>query len=555
MIQRPPDGAPKPVPPLHLVFAATAISRDESRWLLDAADGLQARGHRVEVATPAGTALDAEAAQRALTTRVLRTGWRLDPRVGRSARAALAAPDAVIALDPAAWAWARRAAPPLLFARIEDGSQWVPEHVAAHAAAVLIPAGTQAAAWVQHAGAVRRAGTAAVRVIADAAPAARITAEDVAALRRRLRLPRRVQLVLYLAPLVAGNRHDDLLQALARLVPRGATPRSPSPLVALLGTGPEEARLRVLSQDLGVKEQVLWLGARKEVGDYLRAVDAVLISPAVRAPRHLAVDARAQGIATIVVEDEDWDVALARLVARPPAAVLAHPPHVLAAPAPALGAAATNGDSPPAETSRDSLAADLECAVYAAALRRRAPTAAKAALFLDRDGTLVRDVPYNGDPGAVVLEPHVGRALRWARDAGFALVVISNQSGVGRGLIRAQDVEEVHERIRAALQQEGADLDALYFCPHTPEDACACRKPKPGLVQRAVAEHGFDLQRSFLIGDAPRDIEAARAAGVRARAYRGAAAPVRDWPADVPVYDDWLALVRDVLAVAWAESQ
>jgi histidinol-phosphate phosphatase family protein len=146
--------------------------------------------------------------------------------------------------------------------------------------------------------------------------------------------------------------------------------------------------------------------------------------------------------------------------------------------------------------------------VRARRLARRRP----AAVLFDRDGTLVHDVPYNGDPGRV--EPVAGarEALERLRRAGIPTAVVSNQSGVGRGLLSRADVEAVNRRIEELLGPLGPWL----VCPHAPEDACACRKPAAGLVLRAAAELGVDPRRCAVVGDIGADVLAARAAGARA---------------------------------------
>ncbi|RME72367.1 MAG: HAD family hydrolase [Planctomycetota bacterium] len=147
---------------------------------------------------------------------------------------------------------------------------------------------------------------------------------------------------------------------------------------------------------------------------------------------------------------------------------------------------------------------------------------ARAAL-LDRDGTINRDTGYVGDPAAVELLPGVARALGALARAGYRLIVVTNQSGIARGLFPPAAVEAVHERIAALLRAEDPDarIDAWLYCPHHPEGRiarwavrCRCRKPAPGLFERAAERHRLDLARSVAFGDAERDVEAARRAGV-----------------------------------------
>ena len=131
------------------------------------------------------------------------------------------------------------------------------------------------------------------------------------------------------------------------------------------------------------------------------------------------------------------------------------------------------------------------------------------AVLFDRDGTLVRDVPYNGDPDAVELVPGAVEAVRRARAAGLAVGVVSNQSGIARGLIDDAQARAVNQRVDELL----GGLDTWQYCPHGPDDGCDCRKPAPGLVHRAAAALGVDATRCVVIGDIGADVEAARAAG------------------------------------------
>jgi histidinol-phosphate phosphatase family protein len=131
------------------------------------------------------------------------------------------------------------------------------------------------------------------------------------------------------------------------------------------------------------------------------------------------------------------------------------------------------------------------------------------AVLFDRDGTLVVDVPYNGDPGRVLLVEGAAEAVQRVRAAGLRVAVVSNQSGVARGLITPADVEAVNARIDELL----GGLDGWFVCPHGPDDGCTCRKPGPGLVHRAAAALGVAPERCAVIGDIGADVEAAAAAG------------------------------------------
>jgi D,D-heptose 1,7-bisphosphate phosphatase len=147
----------------------------------------------------------------------------------------------------------------------------------------------------------------------------------------------------------------------------------------------------------------------------------------------------------------------------------------------------------------------------------------RAAVFLDKDGTLIEDVPYNVDPDRIRLAAGVAEGLPRLRSAGFRLIVVSNQSGVARGYFAEEAIGPVRERLRELLANVGVELDGFYYCPHHPEGvvpgyatACACRKPEPGMILQAARDHDIDLGRSWFVGDILDDVEAGRRAGCRA---------------------------------------
>lgn len=147
--------------------------------------------------------------------------------------------------------------------------------------------------------------------------------------------------------------------------------------------------------------------------------------------------------------------------------------------------------------------------------------AAGRAVFLDRDGTLIEDLDYAREPERVRLLAGVAQALSQLRASGFQLVVVSNQSGIGRGIISEREARAVHERFVALLTDEGIELDAVKYCPHAPEEGCACRKPAPGMLTDAASELGLDLRESFMVGDKDSDVEAGRRAGCRSILFAG----------------------------------
>lgn len=136
-------------------------------------------------------------------------------------------------------------------------------------------------------------------------------------------------------------------------------------------------------------------------------------------------------------------------------------------------------------------------------------------VFLDRDGTLNIDSGYLKSPDALTVLPGVGAALAKLKQAGARLIVVTNQSGLGRGYFTSKDLEAIHHKLRLVLADDGVTLDGLYFCPHHPDDQCNCRKPARGMIDRALTELQVDLSRAYLIGDSARDVELARKVGVQ----------------------------------------
>ncbi len=139
----------------------------------------------------------------------------------------------------------------------------------------------------------------------------------------------------------------------------------------------------------------------------------------------------------------------------------------------------------------------------------------RPALFFDRDGTLIVERNFLGDPKGVKLLPGVVRGLQKLKKTGFALVVVSNQSGVGRGLLKRSSVERVNRHFISLLKSHGVVLDGLYWCPHLPTDQCPCRKPAPGLLKEAARDLGISWRGGISVGDRPSDVELAQRAGGR----------------------------------------
>jgi len=146
----------------------------------------------------------------------------------------------------------------------------------------------------------------------------------------------------------------------------------------------------------------------------------------------------------------------------------------------------------------------------------------RRAVFLDKDGTIIENVPYNVDPERIQLSPGAEEGLRQLHRAGYPLFVVSNQAGVARGYFPESALQGVEARLRELLAAFGVPLAGFTYCPHHPEGSveglavvCECRKPAPGMIVRTAAEHGIDLARSWMVGDILDDIQAGRRAGCR----------------------------------------
>jgi D-glycero-D-manno-heptose 1,7-bisphosphate phosphatase len=144
------------------------------------------------------------------------------------------------------------------------------------------------------------------------------------------------------------------------------------------------------------------------------------------------------------------------------------------------------------------------------------------AIFLDKDGTLIDDVPYNIEPELIRLSPRAIEGLQLFAQLGFRLVVVSNQPGVARGMFAESALDAVWRRLDHLLEPHGIDIDGYYFCPHHPDGSlasyaldCDCRKPQPGLLHEAATEHGIELAGSWMVGDILNDVEAGNRAGCR----------------------------------------
>jgi D-glycero-D-manno-heptose 1,7-bisphosphate phosphatase len=146
----------------------------------------------------------------------------------------------------------------------------------------------------------------------------------------------------------------------------------------------------------------------------------------------------------------------------------------------------------------------------------------RPAVFIDRDGTISEEVGYINHPSRFRLFPYAARAIKLLNDQGWLAIIITNQAGVARGYFSESMIETVHDNLRKELSDEGARVDAIYYCAHHPtvgeapyRQECDCRKPKPGLITRATKDLDVALEQSWMIGDRYGDVELARNAGVR----------------------------------------
>jgi D-glycero-D-manno-heptose 1,7-bisphosphate phosphatase len=181
--------------------------------------------------------------------------------------------------------------------------------------------------------------------------------------------------------------------------------------------------------------------------------------------------------------------------------------------------------------------------------------ARRSAVFLDRDGTLIREVNYLCAVEQIEILPGVAQALRLLREGGFKLVMMTNQSVIARGGLSEAGLQEIHSALSAKLDAQGVTLDAMYYCPHHPTEgigdyrvACGCRKPKTGMIDRAVQDLDLDAGRSFVVGDQMTDVELARSVGATAilLGRDGAAADAAS-AVNVAVVDDLLQAARWII--------
>lgn len=177
------------------------------------------------------------------------------------------------------------------------------------------------------------------------------------------------------------------------------------------------------------------------------------------------------------------------------------------------------------------------------------------AVFVDRDGTLNEDRGYVTSPEQLVVFPGVLKALTRLNQLGVRVILLTNQSAIGRGFMTAQDLERIHQKFEDLLRDQDGKLDAIYYCPHHPDEDCACRKPNIAMIQEAAQQFSLDLSLCYVVGDKCSDVEAAHRAGVQgvlvmSSDYSGAAVEARD-AGQFPIAYVAKSFVE---AVAWIES-
>lgn len=137
------------------------------------------------------------------------------------------------------------------------------------------------------------------------------------------------------------------------------------------------------------------------------------------------------------------------------------------------------------------------------------------AVFIDRDGTIARDVPYCSRLEDFELLPEAAEGIKLLNKHGFKIVVVTNQSGISRGYFSKETLAAIHDKMQCELAKLGARVDAIYYCPHQPDDNCECRKPKPRMVHQAASDINIDLGQSYVIGDNDMDIEMGKNVGCK----------------------------------------
>lgn len=148
-------------------------------------------------------------------------------------------------------------------------------------------------------------------------------------------------------------------------------------------------------------------------------------------------------------------------------------------------------------------------------------TEGRVAVLVDRDDTLCPDVPHNGDPAKMHVFPYVPEAVRRLNDAGFLVLVVTNQSGIGRGMYTVDDMMAVNAEMERQIAVGGGRIDDVFFCPHRPDEECDCRKPKVGMGLQAIQKYGLDVSRCYMVGDKDKDVQFGESLGIKSYQVSG----------------------------------
>ena len=171
-------------------------------------------------------------------------------------------------------------------------------------------------------------------------------------------------------------------------------------------------------------------------------------------------------------------------------------------------------------------------------------------VLLDRDGVINEDRPDSVvSRSEFVLLPHAPEAIAKLNQKGYRVLVVTNQACVGRGELAADELERIHESMLRDVRAVGGDIECIFVCPHTDEDECDCRKPRPGMLTKAQRDFGFDPSQTWMIGDTDRDVAAAIAAGLRPALVRTDGDPAYVGSDGVPIFNDLMHFARKISAI------
>jgi len=139
----------------------------------------------------------------------------------------------------------------------------------------------------------------------------------------------------------------------------------------------------------------------------------------------------------------------------------------------------------------------------------------RKAVFIDRDGTINVNYGYINNPDDFKMYPNVAKGIKLLQENGFKIIIITNQSGIARGYFSEKSLEEIHDKMKKELSKEDTGVDAIYYCPHHPDENCNCRKPKPGMLEQAIKDFDIEIKDSYIIGDRMLDVEAGKIIGCK----------------------------------------